>query len=156
MKLSEHLTLDEMTHSATAEKLGIDNTPPISIVNKLSIFAKTIFEPLREIVNAPIIVTSGYRCPELERAISGRAYGQHMLGEAADMICLNMTASELYQVIKNQNVFAYGQLILERIGGKEWVHVSFGLKRQNLLAYEMEGQIKYKEDEDAGHAPQIS
>jgi zinc D-Ala-D-Ala carboxypeptidase len=77
--LSRHFTLAELTASDTAARLGIDNTPPPSIVEALRETAGRL-EAAREILCAaarrdiPIVVTSAYRCEALERVICERAY----------------------------------------------------------------------------------
>lgn len=86
MNLSPHFTLAEFVTSQTAARLGIDNTPgPVTIAN-LRKTAATL-ERVRSLLGGvPIIVTSGYRCPKLNKAIGGSATSAHMTGMAVDFI----------------------------------------------------------------------
>jgi len=71
------------------------------------------------------VVTSAYRCKILNDNLRGSAASQHMNGEAADFVLPGVSCAEVFEKIKNSAV-AYGQLILEKAGGKKWVHVSLG------------------------------
>ena len=85
MKLSEHFSLSEFERSATATKLGIDNSVPSQYIPALEQLCKEILEPLREFTGQPILISSGYRCPALNKAVGGVKNSQHMTGEAADI-----------------------------------------------------------------------
>lgn len=86
MHLSTHFTLEEMTFSDTATRLGIDNTPPLDAVDRLEELCQTLLEPIRARYGA-VRVTSGYRCPDLNRLIGSKDSSQHTRGEAADIQC---------------------------------------------------------------------
>ena len=85
MKLSEHFSLSEFERSATATKLGIDNSVPSQYIPALQQLCKEILEPLREFAGQPIIISSGYRCPQLNIKVGGVYSSQHTLGEACDI-----------------------------------------------------------------------
>lgn len=123
-KLTPHFRLSEFVRSATAEARGIDNTPPDSVIVRLLALCVYVLEPLRAAVGHPIIITSGYRCPALNTAVGGVANSQHMLGEAADIRCLNR--DEALSLIKAiERVARYDQAIIERDAkGSVWLHVS--------------------------------
>ena len=65
LRLSPHFTLREFEQSATAKKYGIDNTVPSKYVPVLQQLCKEVLEPLRSYVGQPIIISSGYRCNQL-------------------------------------------------------------------------------------------
>ena len=71
MKLSEHLSVKEVSKSNTAARRGIDNTPTVTHLEALKEVAENIFEPLRLHFGVPIGVSSGYRGKELNEAIGG-------------------------------------------------------------------------------------
>lgn len=73
MQLTQHFTLEELTASDTAARLSIDNTPPAEVVEELRASAQML-EHVRLILQVPVIVTSGYRCAALERAICETAF----------------------------------------------------------------------------------
>lgn len=125
MKLTEHFTLEELTRSTTAQRLGIDNTPPQELLPRLVRTAEML-ERIRSTVGVPIIVTSGYRCPEVNRAVGGRTSSDHTQGHAADIVAPRFgSPTEVARLLAPLvSVLSIGQLILEGVKGKQWVHVS--------------------------------
>ena len=85
MKLTKHFTLEEFTRSSTAKARGIDNTVPEKLIPALRNLCETVLEPLREQAKEPVEISSGYRCPELNRVVGGKNTSQHMKGEACDI-----------------------------------------------------------------------
>lgn len=125
MKLSQHFTLAELTRSSVAQARGIDNTPPPELLPRLVRTAEML-ERIRATVGVPVIVTSGYRCPELNKAVGIRSTSDHTQGHAADIVAPGFgTPAEVARLLAPLvSVLGIGQLILERVGGKSWVHVS--------------------------------
>tara|TARA_R110002020_G_scaffold70277_2_gene182470 strand:+ start:1541 stop:2002 length:462 start_codon:yes stop_codon:yes gene_type:complete len=138
MKLSKNLTLKEAVKSNTATRLGIDNTPSEWEVNNLTAIADHIFQPIRDHFGVPIGVSSGFRCKELNKAIGGSKYSQHMIGEALDI------DADIYGKVTNADIFNYikknlewDQMIWEFGNDEEpnWVHVSYkegGINRKQI------------------------
>ena len=62
---SDFFTLEEFTRSTTAKRLKIDNTPNDEVIRNLQYGVQMVLDPLRRILQAPIIITSGYRCAAL-------------------------------------------------------------------------------------------
>jgi hypothetical protein len=122
--LTRSFTLEELTFSQTAARQGIANVPDKGQIAALQGLCDKVLQPLRDALNAPVIVSSGFRCPALNRLVSGAAESQHLEGKAADIICPTMSADELFKYVLNLDL-PFDQLIYE--GGKEcvWVHVSF-------------------------------
>jgi len=78
--LSPHFSLEEMTRSATAERLGIDNTPNEQQVNNLRFMCHTVLEPLRAAMGTPIYINSAYRSEELNMRLHNAAWNSmHLL-----------------------------------------------------------------------------
>lgn len=126
MKISKHLTLEELITSQTATRKGIDNTPSAQVISNLKLVAEKVFEPLREGLGKPIKISSGYRSPALNKAIGGAKNSQHTTGEALDLQGMGgLKNSEIFNYIKNN--LDYSQLIWEYGTDKEpaWVHVSY-------------------------------
>lgn len=125
MKLSHHFTLEELTRSATAERLGIDNTPPPELLPRLVRTAEML-DRIRSTLQCPVIVTSGYRCPALNAAVGSRTTSDHTQGHAADILAPGFgTPTEVARILAPLvSVLSIGQIILEGVGGKQWVHVS--------------------------------
>lgn len=117
-----HFTIRELTRSATARRLGIDNTPPASAVAALHALVEHVLDPLRDAWGGPIRVNSGYRCPELNKAVGGTPSSQHQRGEAADITVGSRSGNRrLLALIKRLNL-PVDQCIDEK--GCRWIHVS--------------------------------
>lgn len=125
MKLSAHFTLAELTASKTAEMLGIDNMPPAEMLPRLVRVAEML-ERVRSTLDAPVIVTSGFRCPTLNRAVGGVTSSDHAQGHAADIVAPGYgTPYEIARLLAPLvSTLGIGQLILEGVKGKQWVHLS--------------------------------
>jgi len=156
MKLSEHLSLKEVTYSATAIKNGINNKPNIGQILVLKEMASNVFEPCREFIGGPLKVTSGYRGPDLNKRIGGSLTSDHTISDhataALDIDCDvygGKTNAELFHYIKDKLDFK--QLIWE-FGddtNPNWVHVSYSVnphfnKREVLIAKREGGRTVYE------------
>lgn len=117
MKLSEHFSLEELT--ATSVR-GPDNTPMPSIVSVLKDTASRM-EGVRSLLGHPIVVTSGYRSPLVNKVVGGVPNSAHLLGRAVDFICPEFgTPYDVARAIKGSGI-QFDQLIREY----GWVHISF-------------------------------
>jgi len=125
MSLTPHFTLAELYASTTAKAKGIDNTPPPHVVPRLQGTAEML-ERIRATLGHPIVITSGYRCPKLNAAVGGVTSSDHTTGQAADILCPGHgTPADVAALLAPLvSVLGIGQLILEGIKGKSWVHVS--------------------------------
>lgn len=128
----KYFTIKELVKSSTAEAKGIDNTPTPEVERNLMALVDNVLDPLREIYGKPITVNSGYRCPELNKAVGGSATSDHVKGFAADITGGSKEENErLFNIIKHN--FHFSQLIDEK--NFSWVHVSYNpnnLKNQTL------------------------
>ena len=133
MNLSPHFTLAEFLVSDTAERRGIDNDPGIEVIPALKRTAQGLEAVRVRLGMAPIIITSGFRCLALNRAIGSKDTSQHVRGEAADFICPRFgTPQEIVAALVQAGI-EYDQLILEFAGrGKGWVHISFSDKPRHM------------------------
>ena len=84
MQLSKHFTLEEFEKSQTATRKGITNKAGSGEIKNLTDLCYEVLEPVRAKFDKPIIITSGYRSPELCEAIGSKATSQHSKGEAVD------------------------------------------------------------------------
>ena len=147
MKFPPHFTVEELTRSQTATRNGIDNTPDdLSNLMRIAWFLESLRTKLRlEYRNAVIIVSSGYRSPELNLVIGGSETSAHMLGLAADISCPDITPLELSQFIADTMADEGFDQVIHEFG--RWVHVglSVGLPRYELLtAMKENGKTVYK------------
>lgn len=131
----KYFTIQELTKSATASRRGINNTPDDSVKKNLTLLVEHILDPLREAWGAPIIVTSGYRCGRLNKAVGGAAKSQHLYGQAADIRTVSDRPEDnkkLFDLIRELKL-PYDQLIDEY--NYNWVHVSYGPRNRRQILH---------------------
>ncbi|MCO7630340.1 D-Ala-D-Ala carboxypeptidase family metallohydrolase [Pseudomonas guariconensis] len=130
MLITPHFTLEEMTVSQIAAREGLDNAPPAQALANLGLLCRTL-EQVRALCGAPIIVSSGYRSPAVNRRVGGASSSAHLSGLAADFTVFDLAPRELALRIRDSDV-VFDQLILEFDG---WVHlaVSRGTPRRQVL-----------------------
>jgi len=125
MQISEHFSLEEMT--VTSQKgpdgLRLPNQPGPDELHYLTKLCTTLLEPIRALWGCPVTVSSGFRSHDVEMKVSGKDYGQHRKGQAADILPTGMTVVEAYEKIWNSDL-PYDQLLLEQSGDVRWIHVS--------------------------------
>ena len=141
----KYFTLDELIHSDTADRLGIDNSPTCDAIQCIGDLVTNVLDRLRGEWGRPIIVTSGYRCKELNAAVGGARNSQHLKGQAADIVSDDFESFRRFvrRWCKDNNVpsdFTSGgnefdQCIFEHGGGRQWIHISFnrGRNRRQVL-----------------------
>lgn len=150
MKLTENLSLAEVTKSATAIRMGIANTPSATHLIALKEVSKNIFQPCREHFGKPLAVTSGYRSEALNEAIGGSKTSQHSKGEALDLdadVFGGFSNAELFNYIKDH--LDFDQLIWEfgNNNNPAWVHCSYktqGNRNEVLIAIKTNNQTTYR------------
>ena len=131
--MGKYFNIAELTKSDTATKKKINNVPTKQIETNLNQLVDNILDPLREAYGEPIIVSSGYRCPELNKAVGGATSSQHTLGQAADIHTKSNTKEankKLFDLIKGLKL-PYDQLINEY--GYKWVHVSYSPRNRRQI-----------------------
>jgi hypothetical protein len=149
MQLSTNLSLAEVTRSETAKRRGISNMPTAEHIENFKKLAANIFQPIREHFGKPIIISSGYRSAELNKAIGGSLSSQHCSGEAIDidMDGTDITNAQIFNYIKDN--LNFDQMIWEfgTDANPDWVHVSFAANRsqrkQILVAKKVNGKTTY-------------
>ncbi len=124
----KHFNVSEFFHSSTAAKNGIKNEPGFdekaTIVRNINLLVDNVLDPVRDMVNTPIIITSGYRSPQVNRLVGGVDNSQHMSGCAADFYVKGFTHSMMHEVfLYIFNTLEYDQLIYYR--SKNIIHVSY-------------------------------
>lgn len=140
MNLTPHFTLDELTASQTAVRRGIDNKPTIQIVRNLTTLAETL-ERVRDLAGKALTISSGYRCPDLNKWVGGAPTSAHTLGLAADITCSAIPPKDLARMIRDSDI-AFDQLIYEGT----WVHIGLAagaLRREVLTAHFDGGHATY-------------
>ena len=148
MELSKSFTLNELTKSQEAMRLGIENIPNKEHIENLKILCEKILQPLRDYYGLPVSISSGYRSVALCEAIGSSAKSQHTKGQAADFEIFGVANKDVSDFIV-QNL-DYDQCILEFWNENEpnsgWVHCSYsinGNRKQYLKAQKVNGKIVY-------------
>ena len=147
----KYFSITELTKSATATRLGIDNTPNAIVKANLIALIEKVLDPLREAWGAPIIVTSGYRCEKLNRAVGGAANSQHTKGMAADIRTVSDSRADNMRLLRLllKSGIVFDQVICEypdAQGRPDWIHVSYnskGNRRSKLTASRIDGKTYY-------------
>lgn len=122
--LSPHFHLSEFVVSNAAERLGLDNIPPPEIVENLYYLAAQLEKVRQWLGDAPLIISSGYRCPLLNAAVGGARDSDHLKGLAADFIAPRYgTPAAICRALTESDpaVIPYRQVIHEHT----WVHLGF-------------------------------
>lgn len=147
----KYFTITELTKSATAKRLGIDNTADASIRANLTALVENVLDPLRVRWGMPIIVTSGYRSTALNKAVGGAVNSQHTKGMAADIRTVSDSRADnmrLLRCLLNSGI-VFDQVICEypdAQGRPDWIHVSFniaGNRKNRLTAVRKNGRTVY-------------
>ena len=175
----KYFNLSELSASATAERLAIDNTPPRAAQRMLTILVEQLLDPIRRRYGAPIIVTSGYRCPALNTAVGGVANSHHIVGCAADIVapllspqggknqtapfllsplggseggCGDQTQYLFHLIVQMQREGAirFTQLIAEK--DYRWLHISYvpGMLRNQVVDVNVNDNV----DDNDNHLPE--
>lgn len=125
MKLTEHFTLEEFCatiHTELQQKNLEYGEQKQGTLIKLA----QLMEVVRRLLgDVPIIINSAVRCPELNKAVGGSKTSQHLLCQACDFTPRNKSLEECVEILR-KHLPMWGQIIIERAGGKEWIHISLG------------------------------
>lgn len=140
--LSAHFSLEELTHSDTAIRRGIDQTASPAVLKALYRTASQM-ELVRTLLGGkPIRINSGYRSPSLNQAVGGAPNSAHLAGNAVDFICPDFgTPKEIVQLLAGCPILTFDQIIQEGT----WVHISFdpAARREVLTAHFAGGRVTY-------------
>ena len=126
MRISKHFTLEEMCHTSQP----FDNTPSVQQVINLCFGVNNILEPLRNLLEKPIIINSGFRSEKVNKAVGGVPKSQHLQGLAADIRVCPADIPRVFYILK---ALKHCDQVL---GGKSFIHVSWiinGCPRQEYI-----------------------
>ena len=142
MRLTRNFTYEELCNSNVAERRGINNRPRTKeeekrVIENLKALCMEVLQPLRDFLGKPVVISSGYRCAELNKAVGGVRNSQHMKGEAADIHVENTEhLLKIMHFIMDETDF--DQVIWERNrAGTQWVHGSYkreGVNRHQVVS----------------------
>ena len=148
MKLSKNFTLQELTRTSreSLQNVNIEQaTNDLAVLQNLTDLAVKILQPIRDFYGKPVKVTSGYRSKTLNIAVGGSQTSQHSHGEAADIQVEGISVDKLFEDLKSGKAVPLdniGQVIKEKVGGAEWIHISIMTPRYSEIQ-----KAKYGSDE---------
>lgn len=142
----KHFTFQEFERSDTAAGLKIDNRIPELAEAHIVELVDILLDPLREAWGGPLTVSSGYRCPELNRAVGGSETSAHTAGWAADLVPDPDDPRGVQGLVDfavewlTATGLPFDQLIFEHVGSSKWLHIGIrnlkGAQRRQMLLYE--------------------
>jgi hypothetical protein len=128
-----NFTMSELLHSDIAEKYNISNIPDKKSLDNMLILMLECLQPIRNYINKPMIISSGYRSPRLNGhpLIQGKDNSQHITGQAVDFTVKGLTPKQIIEKVIASGV-EFDQLINEH---NIWVHISYnkGNNRKQVL-----------------------
>lgn len=136
MRLTPHFRLSELTYSDTAVSLGNKNIPTKEHLANLQELAKTLERVRKVLGNNAIIISSGYRNPEVNKAVGGSPTSDHANGLAADFSCPGYGSVQMVCEAIRDSGIKFDQLIFEQRGSTHWAHLGIGRRmRQQALSW---------------------
>ncbi len=125
--------ISELIKSDIAIKNNINNMPDINSLDCMLNLIYYCLQPIRDKIKKPMIITSGYRCPRVNKLVGGVNNSQHAKGQAVDFTIKGLTPAQIVKFILSSEV-EYDQLINEY---DKWVHISYvkGKNRRQILKY---------------------
>lgn len=126
--ITQNFTLEEYQRSSTAEKYKINNIVPPKYKDNMN-RVLSLLQVIRDAWGGPIIISSGYRCPELNKKVGGASNSDHVYGAAVDFHTVSNSKEEnhkLWNMITCMNTLKklpqFRQLINEY--NDKWIHIS--------------------------------
>ena len=147
-KLTDNFTIEELTRSSTAIRLGLDNSVPNNLIANMR-RVTNVLEIIRAHFDSPIHVTSCYRSPAVNAAVGGSPTSAHRFAHAADFEVKGVPNIKVCQWIA-ENIEDYDQVIYEFGLSNQpyagWVHLGFThgkSRKQKLSANKIGGKTVY-------------
>ena len=142
MRLSENFYLHEFLFSQTATRHKIPMEPDEKVIKNIQWLVDSCLQPLRNALQKPIRITSGYRPPRLNTMIGGSKTSAHRFGRAADIVVPGVEPIEVADLFVSLHK-EFDQVIHE-FG--RWVHIGIAERQrhQQLTAYyDQWGKLQY-------------
>ena len=121
---NSYFNLKEFERSSVADKYNIDNTIPKELIPHIEELIDFL-NPIREAWGKPIIVTSGYRCNELNKKVGGVSNSAHTIGYGVDLVSgdFSVFSNFIKSYFQSHPEVKFDQVIIERSGKSQWIHI---------------------------------
>lgn len=156
MQLTTHFSLKELTKSQEATRTGLTEQfePNEEIIQNLKTLCEKVLQPLRDALKSSITVSSGYRCPKINKAIGGAKGSQHEKGQAADLEFYENGKENNFRIAQEvlRSKIIFDQMILEygTFERPEWIHISYDpnkkIQRGQILRKDNKGYTEIEAD----------
>ena len=121
-QITENFSFYELTNTSNMALLEKNREYAEKLKDNLNLLG-LLLQDIRDIIDKPITVSSGVRCPELNKKVGGTADSRHQKGLAADIQVKGMSAMEVFDAIRKAKLPLLQKAIIEGVKGKEWVHI---------------------------------
>ena len=124
LKTERYFTIKEFERSSVADKYNIDNTIPKELVPHIEELIDFL-NPIREAWGKPIVVTSGYRCKELNKKVGGVDSSAHTIGYGVDLVSgdFRVFSNFIKSYFQSHPEIKFDQVIIEKSGKSQWIHI---------------------------------
>jgi hypothetical protein len=140
MSSPRFFSLREITHSDIAKAEGIPNELPAELLPSASWLIAGL-ERVRHFLGKPMLISSGYRCPRLNKRVGGEEESRHLRAEAADFVCPDFgPPRDVCLALSDPHVMrllGIDQLIHEG----SWIHISFSPEPRYVALTARRGQF---------------
>ena len=121
-KITENFSFYELTNTSYSSLLDANRKYGEKLKDNLNLLG-ILLQDIRDIIGKPMTISSGVRCPELNKKVGGTADSRHQKGLAADIQVKGMSAMEVFDAIRKAKLPLLQKAIIEGVKGKEWVHI---------------------------------
>ena len=131
IRLSKNFSLAEMVATSFP---AFQKPPTTQEIANLAYLCAAVLQPLRNSLGEPIIITSGYRSPSLNKYVGGVANSRQLNGFAADIrVKTEAHARRMYEILKKNH--CVDSCLVERKGATRWLHVQTSYNPRGLFNF---------------------
>ena len=121
-QITENFSFYELTNTSHTALLEKNREYAEGLKDNLNLLW-ILLQDIRDIIGKPITISSGVRCPELNKKVGGVPTSRHAQGLAADIQVRGMSAMEVFDAIRGEKLPLLQKAIIEGVKDKAWVHV---------------------------------
>lgn len=143
-----NFTISELCASSKAKELKIDNTPKdLKVYDNMLLLITECLQPLRDAWGNSIFISSGYRCPELNKKVGGSNTSSHCEGCAVDLY-IKGDMNDFFKFAREYfKHHQFDQLIKEKVGKSVWLHLGYRKNNRNMFLTTTDGKTYKNWDE---------